>query len=72
MRKLVLEMISDLEKSPCTFTFMHFMVRALLEVQNHFQKQFSHKVLNDFFWSELKKSKKNDFLLHFQKWIWPM
>ena len=38
-------MISDLAKCPCSFIFMHFMVRALPEVQNHFRKQFSHKAL---------------------------
>ena len=66
-------MISDLEKYPYTFTFMHFMVRALPEVQNHFRKQFSHKALYNYytkkklgvFCSELK-SKNIEFPLYFQ------
>ena len=38
----------------CTFTFMHFKVRALPKVQNHFRKHFLIKcymitILN-FFW----------------------
>ena len=48
MRKLLLEMILDLKKCPCTFTFMHFQIGALPQVQNHFQKQFSHKVLHNY------------------------
>ena len=79
MRKLLSEMISDLEKCLCTFTFMHFMVRALPEVQNHYRKQCSHKVLyNSIFnffgerFGQNLKSKKRDFPLYFQKWIGPM
>ena len=77
MRKLLQEMISDLKKCPCTFTFMHFMVP---KVQNNFQKQLSHKVLHNYyskfllgaFRSEMKKVKKMDFPVYFQKWIWPI
>ena len=40
MRKLHLEMISDIRGKNCTFTFMHFLVGVLSQVRNHFQKQF--------------------------------
>ena len=64
MGKLLSEMILDLGNCPCTFTFMHFLVGALTEVQNHFRKQFSHKVIYNncskffvAFWSVFKKVK---------------
>ena len=43
--KLLSKRISYLQKCPCTFTFTHFLDGVLPEVQNHFRKQFSHKVL---------------------------
>ena len=39
---------SGQNQKTCTFTFMHFLVGALPEVQNHFQKHFSHKVLYNY------------------------
>ena len=77
MRKLLSKMILDLGKCPkqktCTFTFMRFLVGALPEVQNHFRKQFSHKVLYNysskfFLWSvsvSILKSQKNGFPIVF-------
>ena len=70
MGKLLSDSILDLGNCPnfktCTFTFMHFPVGALPEVQNRIRKQFSHKVLYSFltkfflerFGQYLKKSKK--------------
>ena len=66
MRKLLSQMILDLEKCPCTFTFMHFQVTTLPEVQNYFGKQFFSNVLHNYrskffsgvYWSVLKKVKK--------------
>ena len=67
MGKLVSEMILDLGKCTCTFTFMRFLVGALAEVQNNFRKQFSNKVLYNyrsiFFWSVLVSIKK------VKKWV---
>ena len=45
MRKLLLEIISDLEKCPNQKTHESESARALSMVQNYFQKLFSHKVL---------------------------
>ena len=45
MRKMRSEMISNIGKKTCTFTFMHFVVGALPQVQTHFRKKFSHEVL---------------------------
>ena len=77
MGKLFSEMILDHGRSTCTYTFMCFLVGALSEVWNHFQKQFSHKVLYNycsiFYWRYLVsnlKSKKNGFPFVFSKTYW--
>ena len=48
MGKLLSEMILDLGKCTCSFTFMRFLVGALPEIRNHFQKQFSQKVIYNY------------------------
>ena len=45
MRKLLLEMISDLGKCPNQKAHESESAGALPEVQNHFRMQFSYKVL---------------------------
>ena len=63
----------------CTFTFMHFLVGALPEVQNCFWKLFLHKVpfnynSKNFLKHFVKKKwrfKKVDFPLYFKNLIWP-
>ena len=40
MRKLRSEMISDIWGKNCNFTWIPFLVGALSQVQNHFQKHF--------------------------------
>ena len=53
MSKLLSNSILDLAKCPnqktCTFTFMHFPIGALPEVQNLFWNLFSHKVLYNYY-----------------------
>ena len=45
MTKLLSEIISNVGKKTCTFTFMQFVVGALPQVQTHFRKKCSHEVL---------------------------
>ena len=74
MGKLLSEMILDMGKCTCTFTFMR-----IPEVQNRFRMQFSHKVIYNYYskknwgcFGQYLKSKKVDFPLYFLKRIGPM
>ena len=55
MRKLVLEMISDLGNCPNQTAHESEGAGALPKVQNHSQKQFSHKVLYNYCFKYKKK-----------------
>ena len=48
MGKLLSEMVSDLGKCTNQKTHESESAGALFKVQNHFQKQFSHKVLYNY------------------------
>ena len=77
MGKLLSNLILDLAKCPnqktCTFTFMHFLIGALPEVQNWFRKPFSHKVLYNYYSNDLYLTKsKNGFPIVFSNLAWKL